>query len=215
MLIPVLVISCLVHFYSIGYMSHDPRGCVRGKRDYGDKLTNSGNTLKLLMPSNIWKDVCGWTNYTGKVTSQEIVEKQMGNRGSKSITNLNIQWIRLLSLIPIHKFVIVKEQRVYGSLSIKLLMDLRFTLKGNERGINLGFSSQICWSSLMKIPSKQFRVKINYSTYTKINPRVWSGLIDGDKKKDMTPKSPLLFPAKREARSQGGFTCLLLSLSIR
>jgi NADH-ubiquinone oxidoreductase chain 5 len=32
MLIPVLIVSSLVHIYSIGYMSHDPRGRVKGKR---------------------------------------------------------------------------------------------------------------------------------------------------------------------------------------
>ena len=35
MLIPVLIVSSLVHIYSIGYMSHDPWGRVRGKRVYG------------------------------------------------------------------------------------------------------------------------------------------------------------------------------------
>jgi len=51
MLIPVLIVSSLVHIYSVGYMSHDPRGRVRGKRVYGDKLSNSGELLKLKVPS--------------------------------------------------------------------------------------------------------------------------------------------------------------------
>ena len=51
MLIPVLIVSSLVHVYSIGYMSNDPRGCVRGKHVYGDKLSNSGELLKLLIPN--------------------------------------------------------------------------------------------------------------------------------------------------------------------
>ena len=55
MLIPVLIVSCLVHIYSIGYMSHDPRGRVRGKRVYGGKLPNSGELLKLKVPSCSWK----------------------------------------------------------------------------------------------------------------------------------------------------------------
>ena len=42
MLIPVLIVSSLVHLYSVGYMSHDPRGCVERKHLYGDKLSNSG-----------------------------------------------------------------------------------------------------------------------------------------------------------------------------
>jgi hypothetical protein len=54
MLIPVLIISSLVHIYSIGYMSNDPHGgLIKGKQDYGDKLSNSGELLKLLVPSYI------------------------------------------------------------------------------------------------------------------------------------------------------------------
>jgi NADH-ubiquinone oxidoreductase chain 5 len=51
MLIPVLIVSSLVHLYSISYMSSDPWGRVRGLHVYGDKLSNSGNLLKLLVPS--------------------------------------------------------------------------------------------------------------------------------------------------------------------
>jgi NADH-ubiquinone oxidoreductase chain 5 len=51
MLIPVLIVSSIVHVYSVGYMSHDPRGRVRGKCVYGDKLSNSGKLLKLKVPS--------------------------------------------------------------------------------------------------------------------------------------------------------------------
>ena len=52
MLIPVLIVSSLVHVYSIGYMSHDPL-CILGKCYCGDKSPNSGNTLKLMVPSSI------------------------------------------------------------------------------------------------------------------------------------------------------------------
>ena len=65
----------------------------------GDKLSNSGDLLKLLVPNYIRKIICGQTNYLGMVTSQKISEKIMGYRGSKS------------------DFIIksVKEQRVDGS----------------------------------------------------------------------------------------------------
>ena len=49
-----------------------------------DKLSNYGDTLKLLVPSNIWKYVCGWTNYSCTVISQKIFERKMGNRIAKS-----------------------------------------------------------------------------------------------------------------------------------
>ena len=103
MLIPVLIVSSLVHIYSIGYMSHDPRGCIRGKCVYGGKLSNSGELLKLKVPSYNWKTICGWINYSGMVTILKICENIMDNRGSKSRTSL------------VTKDVTVKEQRVDGS----------------------------------------------------------------------------------------------------
>ena len=169
MLIPVLTVSSLVHIYSIGYMSHDPWCRVKGQRVYGDKLSNSGDILKLKIPSYNRKAISGWSNYSGMVTSLKMSENEMDNRGSKS-TILN-------------SFV-VKEQRVDGSWSIKPdLIDLRCTLRGFERngGIKLGFNMQQNWNSYVKIPSKQFGLK-KFSTYNSniINPGVWSGLIDGE-----------------------------------
>ena len=190
MLLPVLIVSSLVHIYSVSYMEHDPRSSVRGKRFCGDKLSNSRDILKLLVPNHSWKTIGGWANYSGKVISLKICENKMDNRGSKSTILDNI---------------VVKEQRVNGSWSVKLnLTDLRVTLTGFEinRGINHGFSHHMCWSSRVKIPSKQFRLdrvapfrgyvslnrlqdkwtekKVYYSTSTQVNPGVWSGLIDGE-----------------------------------
>ena len=204
MLIPVLIVSSLVHVYSIGYMSHDPRGRVRGKRVYGGKLSNSGELLKLKVPSYSWKPISGWSNYSGMVTSLKMSENKMDNRGSKS---------------AILNSMVVKEQRVDGCWSIKSqLMDLRCTLRGSERnrGIKLGFNMQQGWNSYVKDPSKQFGLKKfssgggatglshpwmakfgnsflpriliknkfpNYETTynsTIVNPGVWSGLIDGE-----------------------------------
>jgi hypothetical protein len=169
MLIPVLIVSSLVHIYSIGYMSHDPRGRVRGKRVYGGKLSNSGELLKLKVPSYIWKTIGGWTNYSEMVTSLKMSENKMDNRGSKSAILQNI---------------VVKEQRVDGSWFIKPhLMNLRCTLQGFERNrdIKLGFNMQQSWNSFIKNPSKQFDLrKFSTSSSTIVNPRVWSGLIDGE-----------------------------------
>jgi hypothetical protein len=137
-------------------MSHDPRGGrVRGKRDYGDKLSNSGELLKLTVPSHSRKVVGGWSNYSGKVTSRKMSENEMDNRGSKSDFRSNLNS--------------VKEQRVDGSWCVNRLMHLRCTIMGFERNYRA------------KIPSKQFNVK-NFSTFnsTPINPWFWSGLIDAE-----------------------------------
>jgi hypothetical protein len=50
----------------------------------GNKLSNSGDTLKLLVPNHNQKIVSGWINYSGMVTSHKMSENSMGYRGSKS-----------------------------------------------------------------------------------------------------------------------------------
>ena len=168
MLIPVLIISSLVHLYSIGYMSGDPRWCVKGKHIfYGDKLPNSGELLKLKVPSINWKINSGWSNYSGMVTNLKICENKMDNRGSKSV------------------LYTVKEQRVDGNWFINSnLINLRCTLRGFERNRNLysNHNSLKSYNSYVKIPSNQFGLIKKYSTYNNstIHPGVWSGLIDGE-----------------------------------
>src|SRR6201986_1464114 len=97
-----------------------------GKTLNWQKLSNSGDTLKLMVPSYSRKAISGWSNYPGTVTSHMMNENEMGYRGSKS----NF----------ISKFV--KEQRVDGSYCINL-MQLRYTLMGFERNYQF------------KIPSNQ------------------------------------------------------------
>jgi hypothetical protein len=72
-----------------------------------EKLSNSGDLLKLLIPSYIRKNVSGPTNYWCMVISKKISEKIMEYRGSKLdfMTNLKAN-LKLKS---------VKEQRVDGS----------------------------------------------------------------------------------------------------
>ena len=76
-----------------------------------------------MIPSHNPKIVCGWTNYSERVTSQNIIERAMDNRVSKSI-------VKLLVAACI---TIVKEQRVNGSYNGNFLPLLRCTLKGFER----------------------------------------------------------------------------------
>ena len=155
MLIPVLIVSSLVHIYSIGYMSHDPRGRVRGKRVYGGKLSNSGELLKLKVPSYSWKTISGWSNYSGMVTSLKMSENKMDNRGSKS---------------AILNSIVVKEQRVDGSWSIKSqLMDLRCTLWGSERNRGIPqFQQGVMLKSLNQTRSKQLMC-VKTSTCNSVN----------------------------------------------
>ena len=143
----VLYCSTLIHIYSISYLESDPTKCY-GKTLMWDKLSNSGDALKLLIPNYSWKTLIGWINNSGTVTSQKIIESKMGNRGSKS----NIENI------------LVKEQRVDGNylgragrfpavlLRSAKYPKLRCTLMAFEKKCQI------------KIPSKQFKIR-NLSTY--------------------------------------------------
>ena len=84
------------------------------------KLSNFGKALKLLIPSHYRKIVSGWSNYSCKVKSQKMIEREMGNRETKSVGFM------------VFKSITVKEQRVYGSWYIVPLY-LRCTLMGFER----------------------------------------------------------------------------------
>ena len=123
------------------------------------KLSNSGDTLKLLIPSHSRKAMSGQTNYLGMVTSQEMIENEMGNRGSKS------------DFLCEPKSV--KEQRVDGSYCIQAstkLMQLRCTLMGFERNY------------LVKIPTNHLnnRSFSTLSTQTKMNPWFLTGFSDAE-----------------------------------
>jgi len=48
------------------------------------QLSNSGDFLKLIIPSYILNFISGWSNHSGMVISYKINENEMDNRGSKS-----------------------------------------------------------------------------------------------------------------------------------
>lgn len=126
-----------------------------GKSLLWDKLSNSGEILKLMIPSYIWKYISRWINHSLMVISHKMKETEMDNRGSKSVFN---------------KFT-VKEQRLDGSLCFKQ-KHIRCNLTGLETGYQL------------KIPSKQFNINNRtFSTLiskSKINPWFVTGLVDGE-----------------------------------
>lgn len=102
------------------------------------KLSNSRDSLKLIVLNYYQKIVSGWTNYSGIVTSYKVIENEMGYRGSKSIFN------------------IVKEQRVDGSLCFikkhirRTLMDFErnYPIKILSKQLNLNFSTLVKHSKI-------------------------------------------------------------------
>lgn len=132
------IISPLNQFEIKDILSLDAPILLSGKQyTMWVKLSNSGDTLELLVPSYIWKDISGPTNHWCTVTSQKASEKNVGYRGSKSVICNNIA---------------VKEQRVDGSWhGSNTLSCLRYTLMGFERNYQI------------KIPSSQLFTR-QYST---------------------------------------------------
>jgi len=88
------------------------------------KLSNSGNPLKLLVPSCSRKAISGPINHWCRVISQKMKETEMGYRGSKSVTGL-------------YKLGTVKEQRVDGSWPGLFSPCLRYTLMDFERNYQI------------------------------------------------------------------------------
>nr|YP_011020421.1 LAGLIDADG endonuclease [Ganoderma weberianum]WQH62843.1 LAGLIDADG endonuclease [Ganoderma weberianum] len=123
------------------------------------KLSNSGDTLKLMIPSYLRKIISGQNNYLGMVTSHKMNENEMGYRGSKSEFVLHTDS--------------VKEQRVDGSYCIKAKskqMQLRCTLMGFERNYQV------------KNPTNQLNIK-SFSTLSirgNINPWFITGFTDAE-----------------------------------
>ena len=122
------------------------------------KLSNSGDTLKLMIPSYSRKAISGQNNYLGMVTSHKMTETEMGYRGSKSANKA------------------VKEQRVDGSWFLaQKARGLRYTLMGFERNYQV------------KNPSKQLNSqKFSFSTLTNNSEnntiKLWfiTGFIDAE-----------------------------------
>lgn len=105
------------------------------------------------------------------VTSQEIIEREMEYRGSKSIIGLNIPQ-------AIKKSVVVKEQRVDGSYNAAKATLLRCTLMGFERSYQTRIPSKYinihrCFSSLSAQPV------VNVDNFN-INPWFITGFTDAE-----------------------------------
>jgi hypothetical protein len=121
------------------------------------KLSNSGNSLKLIVLNYIWKYISGWSNYSGIVTSYKMNENEIGYRGSKSILITNI----------------VKEQRVDGNFCINQNpMQIWCTLMGFERNYQLKILS-----SPLQINTKHFST---FNSKPKMNPWFLTEFADGD-----------------------------------
>lgn len=82
----ILVCAIAILFLVLNFIlaPHNPKIWL-GKSKDREKLPNSGKALKLLVLSYSRKAISGWSNYSGKVTSQKIYESLIGNRGSKSV----------------------------------------------------------------------------------------------------------------------------------
>lgn len=135
-----------------------------------ETLSNFGELLKLLIPSNIWKYIYGWSNYSGMVTSQKICENKMDNRESKSVISQNIT---------------VKDQRVDGNGQEKFNSCLRCTLTNFERNFEVNNQSKQIHKRFFSLfrGNRLDNLEINSSNTSvsiKINPWFITGFSDGE-----------------------------------
>ena len=159
-IILVCIIALLFLAINLIFAPHNPKVWLRKSPEIRDKLSNSGELLKLLIPSRNGNVMSGWINYSCMVTSQKILEKGMDYRGSKSIT--------------VQNNIIVKEQRVDGNWWGINLPHIRCTLVGFERNYPV------------RILSNQMNITRNYSTLSaepanlKLDPWFVTGFTDGE-----------------------------------
>lgn len=127
-------------------------------------LPNYRELLKLLIPSISRKANCGWSNYSGKVTSQEICENKMDNRVSKPVVRLTL--------------ATVKEQRVDGNGLVGFSTSLRCTLTGFERNSDINILSNQMFKRFYS------NISINKSdfinTESPVDPWFLTGFSDGE-----------------------------------
>jgi hypothetical protein len=119
------------------------------------KLPNSGNLLKILILNYNWKIISGWTNHSGIVISQNMIEREMDNRGSKSA------------------ILAVKEQRIDGSWLLKNwaegIRSLRYILMGFERNYQVKVLTNQLWNKFYSTLNDQ-----------KLNPWFITGFADAE-----------------------------------
>jgi hypothetical protein len=132
----VTVIAVLFLFINFVFAPHNPVVWFGKSKIWDKQLSNSGDSLKLLISSIYWKINCVWTNHSCMVTSQKMNESEIGYRGSKS---------------GIYNNIAVKEQRINGSWCGNNFPHLRNILVGFARNY------------LTKILSNQINLTINSS----------------------------------------------------
>jgi hypothetical protein len=140
------------------------------------QLSNSGNTLKFVIPNFYWKIISGWTNYSGKVINQNLNENETGYRGSNPKFN---------------KFKIsVKEQRVNGNYIRSILNPkLKYTLMGCESNYHSNIHSkqnlnrnirQFSTNSICRCSNSFKNINLIQNQNKELNPWFVTGFIDGE-----------------------------------
>ena len=142
-----------------------------GKALYWLKLSNSGDALKLMIPSYSRKAISGQSNYLDTVISHKMMETEMGNRGTKSKFNQGVRGN------------FVKVQRVDGSWSIEAKphkMLLRCTLMDFKRSYQINVLSKGLNKSTFSTVSYVRQQSNTVSGDKPLNPYFLTGFTDAE-----------------------------------
>lgn len=136
------------HFWSPG------KRC--GKSLFRVKLSNSGDTLELMIPSYNWKVICGWSNYSCTVISHKNPKKEAGYRGSKS--DILGSWRPRACARCFARKKSVKEQRVYDNWRVSPRLRCILPDFDRNRGIK-NPSKQIIQTQLFSTATTKSRAR--------------------------------------------------------
>jgi len=158
-----------------------------GKLNLWAKLSNSGDSLKLMVPNHRRNTVSGWINQSGMVISHKMIESETGYRGSNSV---------------ICKSIAVKEQRLDGSWGNFTPLPLRYCLMGFARNYQL------------KIPSKQINrtfsftsIAASYEIKSQIKPEMISYLLNSNFITGFTDaEGSFIISIQKEPKNKTGWT---------
>ena len=188
-------------------MLHIPEHGHLGNCPIREELSNSGNILKLLVPNGGLKAAgsrkaiiintshyfCKY-NRLCKVTSQMMTEREIDNRGSKSISVIFLSvmeysiWVMIL--LPGKESVIVKEQRVDGSLwekhkntaariYVQYFSHIRCILMGFERNYRVKILPNQCLSRYYYTSTSAI-FSSSITNKSILNPLFVTGFIDAE-----------------------------------